>query len=89
MARRYSYAGVAAAVVKPGLITSHVSIGRSVWGTALRITNLATNVTVQEVAAVMLRQVVDGFDQETLENDDLRRIGRAALEEQVLVNHGC
>lgn len=37
------------------------------------------NVSVTEAAAAMLQQVVEGFEKEPLQNDDLVRIGRKAL----------
>lgn len=38
------------------------------------------NVDVREVSAAMLHEVVHGFEKEPLENEDLVRIGRQALE---------
>ena len=38
------------------------------------------NVSVTELAAASLSQVVRGFEHEPLTNDDLLRLGRAALE---------
>ena len=37
------------------------------------------NLTVEEISAAMLDEIINGFQKETLENDDLVRIGRQAL----------
>lgn len=73
---------LAVAVVRPGIITSQVNVVRSIWGAALHLTNLVTNITVQEVAAAMLHQATNGFVKETLSNEDLKHIGREALAKQ-------
>lgn len=39
-------------------------------------------VELQDVAAALLDQVVNGFEKDTLLNDDLTRIGQEALGEQ-------
>ena len=38
------------------------------------------NIGVREISAAMLHSVIHGFEKEPLENDDLVRIGRQALE---------
>jgi hypothetical protein len=37
------------------------------------------NVQVTEIAATLLNQVINGFEKDTLKNDDLVAIGRRAL----------
>lgn len=41
----------------------------------LKVTGLAGSVQRSQVAAAMLRQVVNGFEKEPLQNDDLVRLG--------------
>lgn len=68
-----------ACVAKPGLITR--SIVSSVFATGLKLVMGVPSVSVEEVSAAMVHQVVHGFEKEPLENEDLVRIGRKALEE--------
>ncbi|KAJ7364349.1 hypothetical protein DFH08DRAFT_680978 [Mycena albidolilacea] len=67
-----------ACVAKPGLITS--SIGSSILAVALKLVMGVPSVSVEEISAAMLRQVVEGFEKEPLECKDLVRIGRKALD---------
>ena len=41
----------------------------------LKVTGLAGSVQLSQVAAAMLRQAVNGFEKEPLQNDDLVRLG--------------
>lgn len=67
-----------ACVAKPGLITS--SIGSSILAVGLKLVMGVPSVSVEEISAAMLRQVVEGFEKEPLECKDLVRIGRKALD---------
>ncbi|KAJ7814610.1 hypothetical protein B0H14DRAFT_3476903 [Mycena olivaceomarginata] len=67
-----------ACVAKPGLITS--SIGSSILAVGLKLVMGVPSVSVEEISATMLRQVVEGFEKEPLECKDLVRIGRKALD---------
>ena len=72
-----------ACVVKPGLITHDAA--SLVRAGELKLTSGVPSVSVEEVSAAMLHQVVHGFEteKEPLENEDLVRIGRKALEADV------
>ncbi|KAH6656867.1 hypothetical protein BKA67DRAFT_532110 [Truncatella angustata] len=74
--------GYEAAAAKPGLISSNQTVARSILGTFMRVTGAFPNVKVEEIAAAMLQQAVNGFEKEPLENADLVRIGQAALKDQ-------
>jgi hypothetical protein len=55
------------------------------WKTAIAKTMIRfivglPRVEVTEIAACMLSGVIEGFEKDTYENEDLVRIGRAALE---------
>ncbi|KAK8094852.1 hypothetical protein PG997_001537 [Apiospora hydei] len=65
---------IEACVAKPGLITSG-GWKDSLLSTGLKVTGLAGSVKLSQVAAAMLRQVVNGFEKEPLQNDDLVRLG--------------
>jgi len=45
----------------------------------LKWTGMVDNVSIEEIAAAMLKQVTDGIEKETLENGDMVRIGREVL----------
>ncbi|KAK1831165.1 succinate-semialdehyde dehydrogenase [Podospora conica] len=67
-------------VVKPGIVTGHLSGLMSVMMGVLLGLGIFKKVGIQELVAAMLQQVRDGgFETETLENDDLIRIGQKAL----------
>ncbi|KAI1842887.1 hypothetical protein JX266_010905 [Neoarthrinium moseri] len=74
--------GFEASVAKPGLITDG-SWYKAAVSFALKYTNIVPSVSVEEVAAAMLQQVVDGFEKDPLENADLIRLGKAAMQQQV------
>ncbi|KAK8039460.1 nucleoside-diphosphate-sugar epimerase [Apiospora rasikravindrae] len=65
---------IEACVAKPGLITSG-GWKDTLLSTGLKVTGLAGSVKISQVAAAMLRQVVNGFEKEPLQNDDLVRLG--------------
>ncbi|KAI1375089.1 hypothetical protein F4677DRAFT_423143 [Hypoxylon crocopeplum] len=65
---------VQSCIAKPGLVDTPGQEKRSMPG--------VPNVDLPEVAAALLNQVVNGFEKDTLKNDDLIRIGRKALAEQ-------
>jgi hypothetical protein len=70
-----------ACVAKPGLITH--SYASSFFALGLRLAMSVPSVRLEEVAAAMLQQVTTahGFEKEPLQNEDLVRIGRRALDE--------
>jgi len=72
---------VQACVAKPGIVTDG-SAARSVMAAVARLTNVVSYISVEELAAAMLNQIVSpsGFEKEPLTNDDLKRIGRAVLD---------
>ncbi|PWY64731.1 hypothetical protein BO94DRAFT_629345 [Aspergillus sclerotioniger CBS 115572] len=80
------YKDVEVCIAKPGAITNSNSWFRVVIGSMFSVLNLFTraipNVHLTEVAAALLNQAVQGFEQETLDNSDLVRIGQAELQSQ-------
>jgi hypothetical protein len=72
---------VEAAVAKPGLILKPGSIVIWLRATFLYLLASLPSVSVVEMSAALLDQVLDGFEKDPLTNDDLVRIGRRALEE--------
>ena len=71
---------VEACVSKPGLIITPGQILKTV---AAKYVISLPNVDVTKISAAMLYQVINGFEKEPLENDDLVRIGRQALRDAV------
>ncbi|KAJ4419127.1 hypothetical protein N0V82_005140 [Gnomoniopsis sp. IMI 355080] len=67
---KQSNSTVEACIVKPGMVHGP---GREKTAPGI------PNIKVEEVAAAILDQVIDGFEKDTLTNDDLIRIGQAAL----------
>jgi nucleoside-diphosphate-sugar epimerase len=72
---------VEACITKPGMIAGKVLP----WKTAIAKTMIRfvvglPRVEVTEIAACMLSGVIEGLEKDTYENEDLVRIGRAALE---------
>ncbi|KAJ7679040.1 hypothetical protein DFH06DRAFT_1315988 [Mycena polygramma] len=67
-----------ACVAKPGIITR--STASWVFASAVKLIMSVPNVSVAEVAAAMLQQASNGFEKEPLQNADLVRIGRQALQ---------
>lgn len=52
---------------------------RSIVALVIRVATLKACVTVTECSATLLDQIVNGFEKEPLENEDLIRIGRRVL----------
>ena len=70
-------------VAKPGWITAATFTRRSIMAFVMRLAVSMPSVTVTEISATMIDQVVRGFDKEPLVNDDLVRIGGRVLNAQV------
>jgi hypothetical protein len=68
-------------IARSGLVTSRVNVARTIWGSLLSWTNILPNITIEEVSAAMLHGVNNGFEAEALRNEDLKRIGRRALQD--------
>ncbi|PHH86636.1 hypothetical protein CDD83_9945 [Cordyceps sp. RAO-2017] len=81
---RESQGALQVTVARPGLIDDPDSTSplvRAVQLVGCAIIGLP-KIDVREVAAALLDQAVNGFEKETLENEDLARIGQRALETQ-------
>lgn len=61
-------------VVKPGLIDHPSRERREIPG--------LPHIELTDIAAALLDQVINGFEKDTLSNDDMIRIGQKALAEQ-------
>ncbi|QDS75959.1 hypothetical protein FKW77_003457, partial [Venturia effusa] len=57
-------------IVKPGLITNG-GILKGAFAMVMKWTGMVGSVSIQDIAAVMLEDVVQGINVETLENEDL------------------
>ncbi|CAG9939593.1 unnamed protein product [Clonostachys rosea f. rosea IK726] len=72
-----------AQIVNPPLITSTATLSRAAFYALLKGLSFIfwgiQWLTVQEISAGMLSQVVNGFEKEVLGPDDLKRIGQDAL----------
>lgn len=66
-------------VAKPGIILGPGQYLKCMMATVLEFTGVVPSLYNEEVAAAMLDRVVKGFDKESLDNSDLRRIGQLAL----------
>lgn len=64
-------------MVKPGLVDGET--GRIVRGLQTVGFYMINMPRVSDLAAALLQQVVEGFDSDTLLNEDLVRIGQKAL----------
>ncbi|KAL0562920.1 hypothetical protein V5O48_019157 [Marasmius crinis-equi] len=73
-----------ACVVRPGIISSTQSIGKSLLSFAAKIIPMASTVSLEQMAAACLQQIVNekGFEKDTLSNAELVEIGSAALEKK-------
>lgn len=69
-------------VAKPGLIMKPGLSLASVAATIGQAISVLSTVGLEECAAAMLDQAVNGFEKETILNEDLKRIGKKVLEEQ-------
>lgn len=63
-------------IVKPGIITNG-EIFKGAFATLLSWTGIVENVSIEDVAAVMLEDVVRGIEEEMVENCALVERGRA------------
>jgi len=80
-AEKHRASGWEAAAAKPGLVMPNPpGLLMTVVGAVAGL--IAGKVGVQEVAAAMVDQVSNGFEKEPLENVDLARIGKKALDVQ-------
>ena len=70
---------VEACVAKPGLITTPGQVLKRMFATVMWYVMGLPSVSVAEIAAAMLHEVVHGFEKEPLGNEDLVRIGQRAL----------
>ncbi|KAF4811298.1 hypothetical protein CGCSCA5_v009887 [Colletotrichum siamense] len=66
-------------IAKPGWITAPNDYMKMAMGFALKWVASLPSICVQEISAAMLHQVVNGFEKDTLLNDDLAGIGRANM----------
>ncbi|KIW24019.1 uncharacterized protein PV07_09758 [Cladophialophora immunda] len=73
---------IEATVAKPGLITQPGSIFHWLRATLLWFVASLPSVTVVDVSAAMLDQVLNGFEKDPLQNQDLVRIGQRVLGEK-------
>lgn len=65
-------------IVKPGFITNG-EILKGAFATIMKWTGMVGNVKIEEIAAVMLEDVVEGFGEETVENSTLVERGGGIL----------
>jgi len=72
---------VEATVAKPGLINQPGNIFHWFRATILWFVASLPNISVVDISAAMLDQVLNGFEKDPLMNDDLVRIGQKALRE--------
>lgn len=68
-----------ACVVKPGLITAPNDFLKMAVACALWWTVSLPSIGVREISTAMLNQSLFGFEKDTLENDDLLRLGESEL----------
>ncbi|KAI1381292.1 NAD(P)-binding protein [Hypoxylon crocopeplum] len=68
--------GVEASVAKPGLITAPGEILKSIVGAMVQWTMGISSIGVVDLVAVMLDQVINGFEKDPLMPEDLVRIAR-------------
>lgn len=66
--------GIEVAAAKPGFITSPGSLTRAAMGAMLRVVYGVPSISVDDLVAAMLNQVVEGFEKEPLMPQDLIRI---------------
>ncbi|ETI25484.1 hypothetical protein G647_02257 [Cladophialophora carrionii CBS 160.54] len=68
-------------VAKPGLILEPGNVLHWLMSWLLWVVVSVPSITVVEIAAAMLDQVINGFEKDPLMNEDLVRIGQKALSE--------
>lgn len=78
-AAEYEDTGFEACVAKPGLISSPGTPMKNIFITAANWAGIP-KVELSECAAAMIDQVMNGFEKDPLNNADLIRLGRKALE---------
>lgn len=66
-------------VVKPGLIIEPGNTFKTMAARVGAAISVLDSVRLEECAAAILDQTVNGFEKETIENIDLRRIGKRAF----------
>ena len=66
-------------VAKPGWITAPTFSTRSLMAFVMKVAVSMPSVTVSEISASMIDQVLKGFDKEPLLNENLVRFGRQVL----------
>lgn len=66
-------------MAKPGIITAPGQALKTVGATVLKYTMSVPSVSVAQCSTAMLHEVLHGFTKETLENEDLVKIGSQAL----------
>lgn len=66
-------------IVKPGLIIEPGNTLKAMAAQVGAAISVLDSVGLQECAAAILDQTVNGFEKETIENADLRRIGKKVL----------
>ncbi|KAJ5752269.1 hypothetical protein N7520_009186 [Penicillium odoratum] len=85
------YPGVQVCIAQPGVVVNSTSFGRSVVASAFRVVNTFTraipNIHRQELSAAVLDLAVNGFDQETVKNNDLVRRGQTVLKQNGMAKH--
>jgi hypothetical protein len=82
IAQQHADGKVQVCVARSSLVTSNATYFRAAWGSAVRTLNPIANISRDELAAAMIDQVVNGFDQLVLTNADLKRRGREILAQQ-------
>lgn len=70
-------AQIEACIAKPGPITSQGDYFKLALATITNFVGIVPNVAVTEIAAALLDQVINGFEKDTVQNEDLVRIGKA------------
>lgn len=70
-------------MAKPGLITAPGQYMKTAFATVMKFAISLPNVDVKEIAAAMLHQVINGFEKEPLQNEDLVRISQEVLKDRV------
>jgi hypothetical protein len=75
---------VEACITKPGLIAgpNRTTFAGGIFKAVMRTLVCVPKVEATEITATMVDQVVNGFEKETLLNEDLVRIGSEVLQRQ-------
>lgn len=67
---------IEAGVARPGLITAQGYKMRTMFATALKWVQIVPSIDRADLTAVMLEQVINGFEKDPLQNNDLERIAK-------------